>query len=428
MSTEHVWMLHPEWASKLSSPEAAKELAAVTPGGPREKFARRYEKLGTVDFRPDVTIDDGVAIVRVDGTLTRRPEFWQAFFDGLSSEALAFEIERLAVDDSVDAIALRIDSPGGEASGMPEVADAIYEAAKIKPVVAVADRMAASGAYYIASQATKVYAGGRDADVGSIGTLLVAYDYSQFFEKAGIKPVVFATGPFKATGALGTEFTDDQKAYLQSRVDETQKHFVEAVKRGRGLTGDQLAAATDGRVFRPTEAMRLGLIDGVKSFADVLSELKSEYGNSRKKPRSKSMSNETEGLGPADFAALKSCIPGATADFIVEALSNAWTLDQAQSTWMERQNARITELQQLAEQADERAKVAAASPAPGVSVESVTESTQPSVESVENPVQSWFEKVTECSKECSGDRIRGFRMAARRYPDLQKAAKEAGNR
>ena len=140
------------------------------------------------------------------------------------------------------------------------------------------------------------------------------------------------------------------------------------------------------------------------------------------------MSNETEGLGPADFAALKSCIPGATADFIVEALSNAWTLDQAQSTWMERQNARITELQQLAEQADERAKVAAASPAPGVSVESVTESTQPSVESVENPVQSWFEKVTECSKECSGDRIRGFRMAARRYPDLQKAAKEAGNR
>lgn len=428
MSTEHVWMLHPEWASKLSSPEAAKELAAISPAGPREKIARRYEKQGQLDFKPDVTIDDGVAIVRVDGTLTRRPDFWQAFFDGLSSEALAFEIERLAVDDSVDSIALRIDSPGGEASGMPEVADAIYEAAKIKPVVAVADRMAASGAYYIASQATKVYAGGRDADVGSIGTLLVAYDYSQFFEKAGIKPVVFATGPFKATGALGTEFTDAQKEYLQARVDETQKHFVEAVKRGRGLTGDQLAAATDGRVFRPTEATRLGLIDGVKSFADVVSELKAQYGSGRGQRRKKVMSNESDGLRPADFAALKSCIPGATAEFIVEALSNAWTLDQAQSTWMERQNARISELEQVAEQLHERAKVAAASPAPGVSADDVTETASQSVESVENPVQSWFEKVTECSKECGGDRIRGFRMAARRYPDLQKAAKEAGNR
>lgn len=427
MSTEHVWMLHPEWASKLSSPEAAKELAAVTPGGPREKFARRYEKLGMVDFRPDVTIDDGVAIVRVDGTLTRRPDFWQAFFDGLSSEALAFEIERLAVDDSVDSIALRIDSPGGEASGMPEVADAIYEAAKIKPVVAVADRMAASGAYYIASQATKVYAGGRDADVGSIGTLLVAYDYSQFFEKAGIKPVVFATGPFKATGALGTEFTDAQKEYLQARVDETQKHFVEAVKRGRGLTGDQLAAATDGRVFRPTEAMRLGLIDGVKSFADVVSELKAEYGSGRGNTRGTRMTQEANKPAAADFASLKSGIPGATAEFIVEALENGWPLHEAQQVWMTRQSEQIAALQRANAEAQSRAQLSQ-TPASGVTAEAVQEKLTADESAFENAVGEWKQFVDKCAAECGGDRFRGMRLARKRNPELQEAAKAAGMR
>lgn len=427
MSTEHVWMLHPEWAAKLSSPEIAHELAAVTPGGPRDKIARRYEKQGMLDFSPDVTIDEGVAVVRVDGTLTRRPEFWQAFYDGISSEMLANKIEELAVDDSVDAIVLRIDSPGGEASGLPEVADAVYEAAKIKPVVSVADRMAASGAYYIASQSTKLYAGGKDADVGSIGTLLVAYDYSQMFANAGIKPLVFRTGPYKGTGTPGLEFTEEQQAYLQARVDETQKHFVEAVKRGRGLTGDQLAAAADGRVFRPAEAARLGLIDGVKSFADVLAEVKSQFVSGRKRQKGNAMSNETPKLGPADFASLKSCIPGATAEFIVEALGNAWTLDQAQSTWMERQAKRIVDLEKQAADAEGRAKVAQA-PASGVAAEEVVEPGKATSDTFENPVQSWFEKVTECAKECGGDRIRGFRMATRRYPDLQKAAKEAGNR
>lgn len=427
MSTEHVWMLHPEWASKLSSPDAAKELAALTPAGPREKFARRYEKLGMVDFKPDVTLDDGVAIVRVDGTLTRRPDFWQAFFDGLSSEALAFEIERLAVDDGVDAIVLRIDSPGGEASGMPEVADAIYEAAKIKPVVAVADRMAASGAYYIASQATKVYAGGRDADVGSIGTLLVAYDYSQFFEKAGIKPVVFATGPFKATGALGTEFTDDQKAYLQSRVDETQKHFVEAVKRGRGLTGDQLAAATDGRVFRPTEATRLGLIDGVKSFADVVSELKAEYGSSRGNKRGNRMTQEANKPAAADFAALKSGVPGATAEFIVESLEAGWSLQEAQRVWMTRQSDQIAALQRANAEAQNRAQLSQ-SPATGIAVESVVEKPSAEEPAFANAVGEWKQLVDKCSAECGGDRFRGMRLARKRNPELQEAAKSAGMR
>jgi len=410
--TETAWMMHPAWCDLVVS---------TIPSGPRERIARKYERLGALDFSPEVTVEEGVAVVRVDGALTRRPTFWQAIFDGLSSESLAASIEDLAVRDDVGAIVLRVDSPGGEASGMPEVAEAVRQAAAIKPVIAVADRMIASGAYYLASQATAVYAAGRDALVGSIGTVLLAYDYSEAFEQMGIKPVILSTGPFKATGAMGTELTDEQRDYLQGLVDETQQQFAAAVQAGRGLTDEQLKTATDGRIFMPPEAERLGLIDGVKSFAEVLEETTAKFGRANRNGGN-GMSQETT---PATYQELKAAFPNATPEFLCECQEDQLTVVDATArriSVLEENNASLAEenqgLREQVQELQERNLV----PLVGVNADLGEEISEP-VDPADAQAR-WRTEVDRHTQLCGGDRMRGFRAAYKAHPELAQLARQ----
>lgn len=418
------WMLPATWLQ---------ELTAIVPSGPRDRIDRKLQASGRLDFSPVVTIDDGVAIVVVDGVLTRRPEFFQAYFDGVSTELLAAKIEELAADRSVDSILLRIDSPGGEASGMPEVAAAIADAAKAKQIVSVADRLCASGAYYLASQTSKIYAGGADARVGSIGTLLVAYDWSERFATEGIKPIVIATGQYKGMGAPGTEFTDAHLQYLQGLVDETQTLFASAVQSGRKLSAEQVAEVADGRVFTPAQAKAAGLIDGTKSFGDVLAELKSK--SSSKGEHGMTQSDNT--IQPATFEDLM-LLPGVSESFVCEQLKAKQTLDQATSTHMEMLVAKIDENAAASQAtiADLQKQVAdltarldvVAKGGGGVDNKEVTETPGGTIEVTGDPVAEWRDKVTECAAKCGGNRARGAAMAAKQFPAMREAAQLAGAR
>lgn len=415
---ETAWMLHPTWCDLV---------VGTIPSGPRERIARKYQRMGAIDFSPEVDFDDGIAVVRVDGALTRRPSFWQAILDGLSSELLASTIEELSVRDDVGAIVLRVDSPGGEASGMPEVAESVRQAAMLKPVIAVADRMMASGAYYLASQATAIYAGGRDADVGSIGTVLLAYDYSEALANAGVKPVVISTGPFKATGAMGTEITEEQREYLQALVDETQRQFAAAVQSGRKLTDEQLKQATDGRVFMPAEALKLGLIDGVKSFSEVMAETKAQYGRPQKRgARQMSQSNESQ---PATYQELKAEFPNATPEFLCQCQDKGLTLADAKQTRIATLEsgleAALQENRELVEKNEQLEQRLAKLAAVGVTTDLGEEPQETRVDPAEAN-QRWRAEVERHTQLCGGDRLRGFRAAYKAHPELAQLARQAG--
>lgn len=225
-----------------------------------------------------ITVVDRIAIIPMMGPMIRRAGPIAMMFGIVGTDQIRVAVESAGQDPEIDHILLRIDSPGGSVSGLAELADAIHSIDK--PVTAQVEGMAASAAYYTASQADRILVGRNDL-VGSIGTRILLYDWSQYFEEAGIKAIPIDTGPFKSAGALGTEITEEQQADFQRIVDFYFDDFLAVVQRGRGMSEEQVRSVADGRVFTPAECLESGLIDGVATFEQTLTELRGQSQSGR---------------------------------------------------------------------------------------------------------------------------------------------------
>lgn len=210
------------------------------------------------------------AIIDVSGPIMRRDSAFVRRFGFASSDVTAATISGAAIDDDVEMIILHIDSPGGEVDGMVELADAVHAAAGLKPVIAQIEGMAASAAFWLASQANIIRAGRLDL-IGSIGVRMALIDMSEAAAKDGIKVIPIDTGEFKSAGLAGIKITEAQIEQFQKIVDETFAVFKEHILRGRNdMTVDDLDPIADGRVFHAEEALQLGLIDEIGGFAEAL--------------------------------------------------------------------------------------------------------------------------------------------------------------
>ena len=129
--------------------------------------------------------------------------------------------------------------------------------------------MLASAGYYIAAGATNIYANRMDL-IGSIGTRIMLYDYSEYFNELGIKAIPIDTGEHKSAGAEGTEITEAQQAEFQRIVDGYFDDFISVINRGRTIP--DLDSLADGRVFFAADAVKNGLIDGIKSLDETLKQ------------------------------------------------------------------------------------------------------------------------------------------------------------
>ena len=170
--------------------------------------------------------------------------------------------------DQADAVLLRIDSPGGTVAGTGDLAAAIKEARQKVPVFGFAEDLCAASAYWIAAQAEKLYANVPTAMIGGVGMFVGLYERKEQFAKAGVRAVVIKSGEFKAAGWPGTKITEAQRAYWQKLIDQAQAEFIAAIKH----RADPAKVAT-GRLYVASDSQRLKLIDGVKSFDDVIAEL-----------------------------------------------------------------------------------------------------------------------------------------------------------
>lgn len=248
-----------------------------------------------------------IAVVMLTGTLMKQASSMDS---STSTVRARREIRQAAADPSIDAILIAIDSPGGAVSGTHDLAADVKAAAGKKPVWAFADELCASAAYWIASQADKVYANATTALIGSIGTLLVVYDLSGAAEKEGIKTLVFGTGPLKGTGAPGAEVNDAQQEYLSGIVHETQVSFDAAVRKGRGLTDAQLEKVKTGGVFSANEALSLKLIDGIQSFDQTMVDLAAEV---RRRQRASTATQRADSPVPIRSATMNETTTNAVA-------------------------------------------------------------------------------------------------------------------
>jgi signal peptide peptidase SppA len=207
------------------------------------------------------------AVIPLVGVFMRRSGTW--YPDVTDVDEARAAIDAAAADPSVRRIVLRVDSPGGTVDGLSELGTSVTKAAAVKPVVAQVEGMAASAALYAIAGATEIVAGPMDV-VGSIGTIAVITDWSKLAEKFGVRVVAVASGPLKATGVFGTEFTEEQQGYIQGLVDAYAADFKATVARGRKMSMKAVEAVADGRVFLSAQAKSLGLIDRIGGLADTL--------------------------------------------------------------------------------------------------------------------------------------------------------------
>jgi signal peptide peptidase SppA len=261
MFNDYIWSVHPDsfnnYMANLKFLLEQKEFAAalVEARQPQE-ITRRI---------------DNVAVIPIRGMIN------QYFGFGVSATStLAIEnaVRAATEDNKIDAIVLHIDSPGGSVFGLSQAADAIAEASSKKYVVAQVDGMAASAAYYLASQANRINAE-RGSMVGSIGTRAVLYDASRMVANLGVKVIPVDTGEYKSAGLMGTEVTERQIADTQRVVDAYFQDFLSAVSNGRrNMSSQELKDVADGRMFMANESQQLKLIDNIGTLAKTMASIR----------------------------------------------------------------------------------------------------------------------------------------------------------
>ncbi|CAM5794063.1 hypothetical protein OPEN69S_03391 [Ottowia pentelensis] len=213
----------------------------------------------------------GVAVIPIHGTLVRRTVGLEAE-SGLTSYAgLAAQLDAAIGNPEVSAILLDIDSPGGESGGVFDLADRIRAASQIKPVWAVANDMAFSAAYALASAASRVFVA-RTGGVGSIGVIAMHVDQSVKDAQDGVRYTAVFAGERKNDLNPHEPISNEAHAVLRAEVDRVYELFVETVARHRGLDADAVRATEAGLFFGP-DAVATGLADAVGSLDDALAQL-----------------------------------------------------------------------------------------------------------------------------------------------------------
>ena len=216
---------------------------------------------------------EAVAVLPLYGVIAQRADLMTESSGGTSVERFTARFRELVADPNVGAIVLDVDSPGGTVSGVDELAAEIYRARGSKPIVAVANSLAASAAYWIASAADELVVT-PSGEVGSIGVLTAHEDMSAMLETEGVRVSLISAGKYKTEGNPYEPLSDEARAALQVRVDGYYDMFVKAVARNRGVSArDVREGYGEGRVVGAVQAKALGMADRVATLDETLARL-----------------------------------------------------------------------------------------------------------------------------------------------------------
>lgn len=221
----------------------------------------------------------GVAIIPIVGTLVQRGDSMDAASGLVGYNRIAGQLQAAVNDPQASAILLEIDSNGGEAAGVIDLASKIQSAASKKPLWAIANEQAFSAAYWLASSGSKLFVP-QTGMVGSIGVVMLHVDQSQRDAKQGLVYTPIFAGDRKVDFSSHAPLTDAAAQVAQAEVDRLYELFVAAVADARGVD-PQVVRDTQAGLLNPDAAMQAGLVDGVKAFDEVLAELAAEGQHAR---------------------------------------------------------------------------------------------------------------------------------------------------
>ncbi|MFW5925564.1 MAG: signal peptide peptidase SppA [Myxococcota bacterium] len=239
--------------------------AAEAPDVQRVSLLPKSEPMGLGDLLSALTgrtpsepaVGERVGLVTIAGTIV---DAERKGMSGVRSGPLVRALRKMADDDLVEAVVLRIQSPGGSALASDRIWHAVRRVAKRKPVIASISDMAASGGYYIASAATHILAHDESL-VGSIGVVGGKVVLSELAKNVGLNVVVLQRGRNAAWMSPFQPMTDEDRGVLEGLLRSTYRRFMKRVATGRDLPMEKVRAAAEGRLMTGARARELGLVD-----------------------------------------------------------------------------------------------------------------------------------------------------------------------
>ena len=201
---------------------------------------------------------DGLAVIKIEGII-------------INSEPYLKSIRKIRKSDSVKAVVVRINSPGGSVATSQEIYEELKSLGEDIPVIASMGSVAASGGYYIACAASEIYANPGTV-TGSIGVIAQFANYEQLLKWARVEFEVIKTGEFKDAGSPLRKMSKEQREYLQELVDGVLVQFKDTVAERRSMNSKKVDSLSDGKIFAGSQAKKLGLIDHIGTFEVAIAE------------------------------------------------------------------------------------------------------------------------------------------------------------
>jgi protease-4 len=201
-----------------------------------------------------------IAVVDLDGVI-------------FSPKQIVPQLKKFADDDSVKAIIIHVNSPGGGVAASEEIYREVKRIRdeKKKRIVASIETVGASGAYYVASATNKIYAD-KGSVVGSIGVIAEWVNYGDLMRWAKLNPITMKAGEFKDTGSPTREMTPPEREYMQALIDNMHTQFIQAVADGRHMKEADVRAIANGKVWTGEQALNMKMIDQVTDFEGAVKD------------------------------------------------------------------------------------------------------------------------------------------------------------
>jgi protease-4 len=210
----------------------------------------------SIHLSRSITGGSKIGVIEVEGIITQ-------------SRSIIKTLHSYKNDPHIKAIVIRIDSPGGGVAPSQEIYEELIKAREQKVLIASMGSVAASGGYYIACAAHKIFAN-PGTITGSMGVIIEFANIEELLGKIGLKSVVVKSGKYKDILSPTRELGNDERAIIQGVIDSIQGQFIDAVALGRGIPRAKIVALADGRIFSGEQAKSLGLVDELGNLEDAI--------------------------------------------------------------------------------------------------------------------------------------------------------------
>lgn len=220
-----------------------------------------------------------IAVMNVDGVIQDTGEAASLFgAAGYNHQAFMEQLEQVGEDDSVKAVVLKVNSPGGGVVESAEIYDKIKEIQENteKPIYVSMGATAASGGYYISAPADKIFVS-PETLTGSLGVIMQSVNYGELAERYGVDFVTIKSGPYKDIMSPTRDMTAEEEAILQEMLNDSYESFVDVIAEGRDMTEAQVKEVADGRIMNGRQAVEANLADDFGYDEDVIAALQEDF-------------------------------------------------------------------------------------------------------------------------------------------------------